>query len=88
VCSDSGVTLILVHHNRKAVSKSKEPPQLEDMAMAGFSEFARQWWLIGRREKFRPGYPHELWLNAGGSAGHSGLYRVDIDEGNPKEKHD
>ncbi len=85
VCSDGGATLILVHHNRKGVSKSKEPPQLEDMAMAGFAEFARQWWLLGRREKFRPGSPHELWLNAGGSAGHSGLYQVDIDEGHRSE---
>ena len=58
-------------------------PELSDLAWSGFSEFAGQWWLIGRREKYyanRPG-EHQFWLNVGGRAGHSALYGLDIHEG-------
>ncbi|HEX4144695.1 MAG TPA: PriCT-2 domain-containing protein [Pirellulales bacterium] len=85
VCVDNGAAIILCHHNKKSAQKSKTPPQLEDMAMAGFGEFARQWWLLGRREPFCAGEPHALWLNVGGSAGHCGLYQLDIAEGSRKD---
>jgi hypothetical protein len=81
----NGASLILVHHNTKKTAKSRKPPELEDMSMAGFSEFARQWWLLGRRESYEPGQPHELWLSIGGSAGHSGLYELTITEGTLKD---
>lgn len=47
----------------------------------------RQWILLNRRVKYDPeqGGHHELWLNIGGSAGHSGLYGIDIDEGTRQE---
>jgi hypothetical protein len=38
--------------------------------------------LLGRQEDFVPGTgKHKLWLNAGGSAGHSSLWVLEADEG-------
>ena len=83
VCQRHGVTLILVHHTRKGGKADPfAPPELEHIAWAGFQEWCRQWILIGRREKYEPGSGlHRLWLNCGGSAGHSSLHGLDIDEG-------
>lgn len=86
ICQPHGVTVILIHHTRKQGKNKKtsdyEPPELDDMSWAGFAEYARQWLLIGRRTPFEPGSGHhELWLSLGGSAGHSALHAMDIDEG-------
>jgi replicative DNA helicase len=81
----TGSTIILCHHCKKTTDMSREkfdPPDLEELSMAGFHEWARQWLLIGRRERFEPGTGlHKLWLNVGGSVGFSGTWSVDIDEG-------
>lgn len=39
--------------------------------------------LLGRRKRYDPadGGHHELWMSVGGSAGHSGLWALNIDEG-------
>jgi hypothetical protein len=85
-CQRHGVTLLMVHHTRKqAKTQSRTncpPPELDDIAWAGFAEFARQWLLVGRREEYVPGTgEHRLWANVGGSAGHSGLWALDVEEG-------
>jgi hypothetical protein len=83
LCEAKGTTLMLIHHTRKGgIADPFEPPELEHIAWAGFQEFARGWWLIGRREKYEPGTGHhKLWLSVGGSAGHSSLWGLNIDEG-------
>lgn len=80
-CRRAGATLVLVHHTTKGSAKGGEVTLL-DLSQAGVGEFARQWLLVSRRSDYRPGSSrHELALTAGGSAGHSSRWRVDVDEG-------
>ena len=82
VCEQEGCTLVLAHHDKKGIIDPYQPPELENIAWAGFQEFARQWILVGRRERYEPGTgEHRLWLNCGGSAGHSSLWALNVSEG-------
>jgi len=83
VCSEVGASLALCHHTKRTGVDPFQPPELEHIAWAGFQEFARQWWLLGRRERFDPDSDgeHRLWLNVGGSAGFASLWAVDVTEG-------
>jgi hypothetical protein len=82
-CLSAGATPILVHHTQRAAARSREPLGLEDLAYAGVAEFARQWILLSRSEDYDGASPgsHKLWMVAGGSAGHGGLWNLCIDEG-------
>lgn len=78
----TGCTMICLHHTKKSTARTYEPLGLEDLAMAGFAEWARQWILVNHREEYEPGTGmHNMWMVNGGSAGHNGLYAVDVDEG-------
>jgi len=84
VCEKHKVTPILLHHLRKRGKgdNSYDPPELDDFAWAGFAEFFRQWVLLGRREAYVAGTgEHRLWMQIGGSAGHGGLWAMDVNEG-------
>lgn len=79
----TGCTILLAHHTTKSSAVENTMPELADIAWSGFQEWARQWILLGRREKYDPdqGGHHKLWFNAGGSAGHSQAWSLDINEG-------
>lgn len=94
-CMAAGATPILVHHMTKTAGKTKQakdadkkqanavqPPDLDDLAWSGVAEFARQWLLVKPRTPHAPGSGvHELLVSVGGSAGHSGCWQLDVDEG-------
>jgi hypothetical protein len=58
-------------------------PTLENIAGAGFGQWARQWFLLNRQEAFNPDNPgsHKLLAAWGGSAGHCGGLAVFVEEG-------
>ena len=80
VASRLGVTLIICHHSTKAAARENKPLSLTDLSWAGFAEWARQWFLLSHRKPYRDGLA-QLFLNAGGSAGHNNLLQLDVDEG-------
>ncbi len=83
LCQRLGVTLILAHHTKRNTGRDPyDVPELADVAWSGFAEFSRQWLLLNRRERYEPGTgQHALWLSCGGSAGHSSIWALDVDEG-------
>ena len=83
ILKELNCTPIICHHFKKGKLDPHAPAELEDIAWAGFQEYFRQWCLLNRRIRYEPdrGGHHELWFQVGGSAGHSGLWGLNIDEG-------
>jgi len=78
----TGCTMIVLHHFRKSGAPDiDEPAALEELAQSGVAEWCRQWLLLARRSPYQADGHHELWLRAGGSFGHAGLWAIDVDEG-------
>jgi hypothetical protein len=81
-CLQAGATPVVLHHTKKTLTDPYQPLELTDLAYSGVAEFARQWILINRREKFEQGSGlHRLWMVTGGSIGTGNLYALDINEG-------
>jgi hypothetical protein len=82
----AGATPILLHHAPKHVPAGN-PLELDQLAYGGVSEFSRQWLLLNRRDPYDANMPgsHRLWLGIGGSCGQSGLWGLDIEEGELQE---
>lgn len=83
LAADGGAQLILAHHAKKTRADERyQMPELGDEAFAGFSEWARQWLYVNFREAYcdKLGL-HRLWLNLGGSAGHSSRWALDVEQG-------
>jgi hypothetical protein len=85
-CLSAGATPIFCHHTTKGSQavkrKTGQPMDLEDLAYSGVAEVARQWAIVSPREEYNPETGEsKLWLRVGGSAGHAGLYAVDVAEG-------
>ena len=82
LAQEAGVTLIVLHHFRKGGQPNEdEPAGLEELTMSGAAEWARQWILLQRRAAYQGDGQHLLWMRSGGSAGHSSLWGVTIEEG-------
>lgn len=77
----TGCTMIVLHHFRRHGQGNDDEPPLEELSQSGVAEWARQWILLRRRTAYLSDGRHELYLWAGGSAGHAGHWAVDIDEG-------
>ena len=82
LAQEHGASLTVLHHFRKSgVVDDDEPAGLEELAQSGVAEWARQWILLQRRVPYEGDGKHSLWMRCGGSAGHSSLWHVSIDEG-------
>jgi hypothetical protein len=80
--AETGAVPVLAAHFRK-FNAPGELPTLENIAGAGFGQWARQWFLLNRQEPFNPDNPglHKLLAAWGGSAGHCGGTAIHVTEG-------
>lgn len=84
IARKTGCTPILLHHFRKNTQADEtEPATLEELSQSGVAEFVRQWILLQRKVPYTHDGNHQLYMRAGGSAGHAGFWDLDISEGDP-----
>ncbi len=76
----TGRTFLVAHHSNGRLQVG-EPMELSHLAYSGGSQFARQWILLNRRERYAGAGVHDLWMNVGGSVGHGGQWSLHIEEG-------
>ncbi len=82
IARKTGCTPILLHHFRKNTqADDADPAALEELSQSGVAEFVRQWLLLQRRTPYAHDGHHSLYMRAGGSAGHAGLWGLEIEEG-------
>lgn len=77
---DYRVTPVIAHHANKQL-RIGQPMELSDLAYTGLEQFAAQYVLLNRREKYENDGCHKLWLTFGGRPGHSGKWVLDVEEG-------
>ena len=88
-CLANEITPVIVTHSTKAAGKQGDPLDLNDISGAGIHQAMRQWILLSRREDYADDGIHKLWMRCGGSAGHSALWGIDVNEGiHPNRKWD
>jgi hypothetical protein len=75
-----GITPAIAHHANRMLPVG-DVMELSHLSYAGLAEFARQWVLLNRREKYKHDGNHDLWLSVGGSVGHGGLWNLHVAEG-------
>lgn len=87
VCAEHETAVMLLHHVNKANARAKvQTVTLNDLAYAGFAEWARQWFFVTRTRPFEPGTnSHDLRIEVGNSVGHSHAVEIRIDEGIPMD---
>ncbi len=82
LCKEKGVTPVLLHHLREGRTNHYAPATLNELSQAGFAEWAGQWILLSRRERYDPDDPtHRLWVSFGGRTGHGSAWALDVYEG-------
>ena len=85
---ETGCSIVLIHHTRKNTGQKEfAEPRMEDLAYSGLPQWMRQWFLIGRREAYDGDQPgsQKLWVNGGGSQGHSFAFGLNIEEGSQSD---
>lgn len=76
----TGRTFLIAHHSNGRLQIG-EPMELSHLAYSGGAQYARQWILLNRRERYAGAGVHDLWMNIGGSVGHGGQWSLHIEEG-------
>ncbi len=72
--------LIIAHHVTKSAARESGAPTLEDLTGAGIAESCGNWWLIGRREKYKYDKIHRFEVVYGGRDEQSGIRAITLDE--------